>query len=337
MRVLVTGVAGFIGMHVAKKLLERGDTVVGVDNLNDYYSVDLKIDRLQQLDYHPLFTFWQFDLARKDEVDQIFQEESIDYVIHLAAQPGVRYSLENPQAYIDSNIVGFVNLLENCRHHSVRHLVYASSSSVYGGNAKAPFSEDDSVDHPVSLYAATKKSNELMAHVYSHLFQIPTTGLRFFTVYGPWSRPDMAMLKFAEAIYHDQPIDVYNNGQLWRDFTYIDDIVDGILAVLEKAPVANESADRNALTAANSWAPYQVFNIGHSEPVLVNDMIGLLENALGKKAIRRVLPKQPGDVDMTHCDNTKLAKTVGFSAKTPLEEGIKHFADWFLSYNTTMN
>ena len=331
MRVLVTGVAGFIGMHVAKYLLARGDQVIGVDNLSDYYSVDLKIARLGELDHHPDFTFWQFDLSEKTEADEIFKQEKIDRVVHLAAQPGVRYSLENPHAYVDSNITGFLNVLENCRYHQVAHLVYASSSSVYGGNVKTPFSENDPVDHPVSLYAATKKSNELMAHVYSHLFNVPTTGLRFFTVYGPWSRPDMAMLKFAEAIYAGKPIDVYNDGNLWRDFTYIDDIVKALVAVLDKGPVAQKNIDKNHLAPSSSWAPYRVFNIGHAEPVLVNDMIGLLENALGKKAIRNNLPKQLGDVDYTHCDNHQLSEAVGFSADISLEEGVGRFARWFLS------
>ena len=333
MKILVTGAAGFIGMHLSEKLLSRGDTVIGVDNLNDYYDVGLKLARLEKLSKYPLFLFEKQDIVNKEAIDALFQAHSVDQVVHLAAQAGVRYSIENPMAYIDSNINGFVNILEACKTYQVNHLIYASSSSVFGGNTRIPFSEEDNVDHPVSLYAATKKSNELMAHVYSHLFGLPTTGLRFFTVYGPWGRPDMALYKFAKAMLEDRPIDVYNNGELWRDFTYIDDIVEGVVRVMLKVPVPQPEADHARLSPAVSWAPYQVFNIGRSEPVKVNDMIAILETALGKKAKRNVLPMQPGDVHTTYCDTRRLTDAIGYAPQTDLSVGIERFVAWFRDYH----
>ncbi len=313
MKVLLTGAAGFIGMHCAQRLLARGDEVLGVDNLSDYYSVDLKKARLQRVQ-HPRFVFHRVDVADSDALLALFASWKPEAVLHLAAQAGVRYSLVNPQSYIQSNLVGFANVLECCRRHPPRQLVYASSSSVYGTNTKLPWSETDNVDHPISLYAATKKANELMAHTYSHLYGLPTTGLRFFTVYGPWGRPDMSAVLFSRAIVEGTPIQVFNHGDMQRDFTYIDDIVEGTLRVLDK-PVR-----------------YAIYNIGNHTPVGLLDYIGLLERLLGKKARLEMKPMQPGDVKATYADTTALAKAVGFAPATPLESGLARFTDWFRSY-----
>lgn len=319
MKVLVTGAAGFIGMHVCQRLLARGDEVIGIDNLNDYYDVSLKEARLAQLRQHPNFRFDRIDIADRGKVAQLFAQEKPQCVVNLAAQAGVRYSLTNPHAYADSNLIGFVNILEGCRHAQVQHLVYASSSSVYGGNTKTPFSETDSVDQPVSLYAATKKANELMAHAYSHLYNIPATGLRFFTVYGPWGRPDMAYFSFTQAILEGRPIDVFNHGQLQRDFTYIDDITEGVVRVLDKP------------ATLDAKVPHRVFNIGNHEPVALLVFIETLEKALGRVAVKNFLPMQPGDVHATHADAKQLQEWVGFSPNTPLQEGIDKFVAWYHS------
>ncbi len=332
MKILVTGVAGFIGYHVAVKLLERGDSVVGVDNLNDYYDVRLKQARLADIQSQPQaanFKFKKIDLTDQKATEELFQEVQPSLVIHLAAQAGVRYSLQNPHAYIQSNIVGFTNILEACRFHHVKHLVYASSSSVYGGNTKLPFSEADSVDHPVSLYAATKKSNELMAHTYSHLYAIPTTGLRFFTVYGPWGRPDMAPFLFADAILNEKPIKVFNNGEMLRDFTYIDDIVQGVLRVLDKPPIPNKNLNTDKLDSHQSSAPYHIFNIGNNRPEKLMDFIGYLESNLGKTGKKEFLPMQAGDVKVTFADTTALENWIDFSPNTSLKEGVKKFIEWY--------
>ena len=329
MKVLVTGAAGFIGMFVAQRLLARGDRVVGIDNLNDYYDPALKADRLTRLNGSDGFTFHKLDLADRDGMAALFARERFDGVVHLGAQAGVRYSLTNPMAYIDSNLIGFANVLEGCRHHGVAHLVYASSSSVYGGNAKLPYAEADAVDHPVSLYAATKKANEAMAHSYSHLYGLPTTGLRFFTVYGPWGRPDMAPFLFADAMLAGRPIKVYNQGQMTRDFTYVDDIVEGVLRVLDKPATANPHYDPVAPDPASSSAPWRVFNIGNSTPVPLLDFIDTMERALGVTAVREMLPLQPGDVLATHADTSALDAWVGFSPSTPLAVGVQRFTDWF--------
>ena len=321
MKILLTGAAGFIGAATAHRLLERGDTVVGLDNLNDYYDPALKHSRLDLLTPHANFRFVQMDVGDRPGMAQLFTSEGFDRVIHLAAQAGVRYSIQNPNAYVDSNLVGFVNVLEGCRHHAVEHLVYASSSSVYGGNTKMPFSEADHVDHPVSLYAATKKANELMAHTYSHLFSVPTTGLRFFTVYGPWYRPDMALFLFTKAILKGEPIKVFNHGDMRRDFTYIDDIVEGVIRVLDKTA-----------TPAESSAPYRIFNIGNNQPVQLLDFIGCLESALGVKAQKDLLPMQDGDVPATFADTQALNDWVGFAPATPLAHGVGRFVDWYRSY-----
>lgn len=332
MKILVTGAAGFIGSHVSLRLLARGDEVVGLDNLNDYYDVSLKEARLARLQGKPGFHFVRGDVAETQSVLDLFSHERFDGVIHLAAQAGVRYSLINPHAYVSANLAGFVNILEGCRHNEVKHLVYASSSSVYGGNTRLPFSEHDSVDHPVSLYAATKKSNELMAHTYSHLFGLPTTGLRFFTVYGPWGRPDMALFLFAKAIMEGRPIDVFNHGQMMRDFTYVDDIVEGVIRVLDRpaAPSASFNADQPDPAASN--APYRVFNIGNNQPVKLMDYIEALETALGKVAEKRLLPMQPGDVPATYADTTLLDEWVGFKPATPVAEGVARFVAWYRTY-----
>jgi UDP-glucuronate 4-epimerase len=311
MKVLLTGAAGFIGMHVSKLLLARGDDVVGIDNLNDYYDPQLKRDRLAQL---PGLRFIKMDIADRRSIEELFENEGFEAVINLAAQPGVRYSLENPHAYVEANIVGFTNILEGCRHHRVGHLVYASSSSVYGGNTKLPYSERDSVDHPVSLYAATKKANELMAHTYSHLFGIPTTGLRFFTVYGPWGRPDMALFRFTRAMLEGEPIDVYNRGRLTRDFTYIDDIAEGVVRVLDLP------------------SGYRVFNIGNHDPVRLLDYIEAIEDALGIKARKNLLPMQQGDVLDTFADVSALEAWTGFRPRTPVKEGVRRFVEWYREY-----
>ena len=322
MRILVTGTAGFIGYHVAERLLARGDQVVGLDNLNDYYEPALKLARLRRLDGLPGFRFVQLDLADRAGMAELFATERFDRVIHLAAQAGVRYSITHPTAYLDSNLTGFGHVLEGCRAQDIAHLVYASSSSVYGGNTKMPFAETDVVDHPVSLYAATKKANELMAHTYSHLYGFPTTGLRFFTVYGPWGRPDMAYHLFTRAILAGEAISVFNHGDMKRDFTYIDDIVEGVLRVL----------DRPATPLGTGSAPYRVFNIGNSEPVQLLDFIGCIERVLGQSATKRLLPMQPGDVPATYASTQSLQDWVGFAPSTPLEEGIGHFVRWYREY-----
>lgn len=332
MKVLVTGVAGFIGMSVAQRLLARGDDVVGLDNLNDYYEVSLKESRLGLLQGQAGFRFVRMDVADRDGMAALFAQQGFDAVVHLAAQAGVRYSLRNPHAYVDSNLVGFVNVLEGCRHHKVRHLVYASSSSVYGGNTKMPFAEADAVDHPVSLYAATKKANELMAHTYSHLYGLPTTGLRFFTVYGPWGRPDMALFLFTKAILEQRPIEVYNFGQMQRDFTYVDDVADGVVRVLDKPANPDPAFDAAQPNPATSHAPYRVFNIGNRNPVPLLDFIGCIEQALGRKAEKRLLPLQDGDVLATYADVRALGDWVGSVPATPLEQGVARFVAWYRSY-----
>lgn len=332
MKILVTGVAGFIGMHVAKRLLERGDEVVGVDNMNDYYDVQLKQDRLQQLKSFERFRFIKLDIADCDALEALFAKEGFRRVINLAAQPGVRYSLKNPHAYIQSNIVGFTNLLEGCRHNKVEHFVYASSSSVYGANTNMPFSVHQNVDHPVSLYAATKKANELMAHTYSHLYGLPTTGLRFFTVYGPWGRPDMSPSLFAGAIMQGRAIDVFNEGRMRRDFTYIDDIVEGVVRVLDRIAAPNSTFDTAEPDPASSYAPYRLYNIGNHEPVELMTFIETIENAVGKQAIKNMLPMQPGDVVATYADIDDLKRDVGFAPSTPLVEGVARFVAWYKAY-----
>ncbi len=332
MKVLVTGAAGFIGSTTSLRLLARGDQVVGLDNLNDYYSVQLKQDRLARLQTSSGFRFVKLDVADREGMARLFSEEKFDRVIHLAAQAGVRYSLQNPHAYVDSNVVGFVNVLEGCRHGGVQHLVYASSSSVYGGNTKMPFSEHDSVDHPVSLYAATKKANELMAHTYSHLFGLPTTGLRFFTVYGPWGRPDMALFLFTKAILEGRPIDVFNHGQMQRDFTYVDDIVEGVVRVLDRVADSRPGLPGAAPDPATSNAPYRVFNIGNHNPVPLLDFIAAIEDALGRKAEKNLLPLQDGDVPDTYADVDTLNDWVGFTPETTIEEGIAKFVAWYRDY-----
>ncbi len=332
MRVLVTGAAGFIGFHMAKRLLKEGYEVIGYDCLNDYYDVNIKHSRLEILKQEGTFTFVKGFLEEKASLHSVFLSYHPEYVIHLAAQAGVRYSLENPDAYIQSNIAGFLNILEECRENKVKHLVYASSSSVYGGNTKLPFSTLDSVDHPISLYAATKKSNELMAHAYSHLFQIPTTGLRFFTVYGPFGRPDMALFLFAKAIFEGEPIKVFNHGKMIRDFTYIDDIIEGILRVLTHIPVADKMAEDNGDAGSSAVAPYKVYNIGNNNPVELEHYIETLEKHIGKKAIKEYLPMQAGDVPKTCADVSDLMRDVGFKPETSVEKGISEFVNWYKEY-----
>ena len=332
MHVLVTGAAGFIGYHLSEKLLARGDTVTGLDNLNDYYEVSLKEARLARLKRQPGFTFIRADLQDRIAMEALFSRYRFDAVINLAAQAGVRYSLENPHAYIDSNIVGFTNVLECCRHHSIGHLVYASSSSVYGMNSAMPFSVHDNVDHPISLYAASKKANELMAHTYSHLFGMPTTGLRFFTVYGPWGRPDMALFLFTRAILAGEPIKVFNEGNMQRDFTYIDDIVEGIIRITDKPATANPDWDSSYPDPGNSSAPYRLYNIGNSRPVLLTDFIEAIENALGMTAIRELLPTQPGDVAATYADIEDLVESVDYQPQTTVQDGINNFIAWYMKY-----
>ncbi len=332
MKFLLTGAAGFIGMNTALRLLGRGDEVLGLDNLNDYYDVNLKLSRLARLTSHPSFRFLKLDVADREGIARLFSAERFDRVIHLAAQAGVRYSLQNPNAYIDSNLLGFTQILEGCRHAGVKHLVYASSSSVYGGNRKLPFAERDNVDHPVSLYAATKKANELMAHTYSHLFGLPTTGLRFFTVYGPWGRPDMALFLFTKAMLAGQPIDVFNHGAMRRDFTFIDDIVEGVVRVADRPASADPQYDPLHPAAATSAAPYRVFNIGNNQPVALLDFIRAIEDALGVKAAMRFLPLQDGDVPETYADTDALRQWVGFVPATPVAEGIRRFVAWYRDY-----
>lgn len=335
MKVLVTGAAGFIGSHVSERLLARGDQVIGLDNLNDYYEVSLKEARLARLTPHPGFSFVKRNVEDREGMAELFAKEQIDGVIHLAAQAGVRYSLQNPHAYVDSNLVGFVNILEGCRHGGVKHLVYASSSSVYGGNTRMPFSEHDNVDHPVSLYAATKKCNELMAHTYSHLFDLPTTGLRFFTVYGPWGRPDMALFLFTKAILEGKPIQVFNHGRMQRDFTFVDDIVEGVIRVFDRPPAANPEFDKAVPDPAGSWAPYRVFNIGNHQPVELMTYIETLEQALGKTAEKIMLPLQDGDVPATYAETEALTSVTGFKPATTVQQGIAAFVQWYRSYYQT--
>lgn len=332
MRVLVTGTAGFIGNFVAEHLLARGDEVLGLDSVNAYYDVALKEDRLARIKAHPGFTEARLDLADREAVAKAFADFQPERVIHLAAQAGVRYSLENPHAYADSNLTGFLNILEGCRHHDVAHLVFASSSSVYGANTRMPFSVHDNVDHPVSLYAATKKAGELMAHSYAHLYGVPMTGLRFFTVYGPWGRPDMAYFKFARAIVEGEPIDVYNHGHCRRDFTYIDDVVEGTVRTMDRLPSANPDWSGEAPDPATSYVPYRIYNIGNHQPVALMDFIGELEKQLGREAEKRYLPMQPGDVEATYADVADLQRDVGFSPDTPLAEGLGRFVAWFRDY-----
>jgi len=331
-KILITGAAGFIGSHVAHNLVDRGNLVVGVDNMNDYYDPKLKEDRLSRLLSKNNFSFLKVDIANQETLNHVFQTENIDRVINLAAQPGVRYSLENPHAYIESNIYGFMNILECCRHHNIKHLVYASSSSVYGSNTRMPFSVSHSVDHPTSLYAATKKANELMAHTYAHLYKLPVTGLRFFTVYGPWGRPDMAPFLFTKKIIEESTIDVFNNGNHSRDFTYIDDIVIGVVKCLDNIATPNKDWDSNAPDAATSNAPYRLFNIGSNTPVELMYFIECIEKAVGKKAKKNFTPLQPGDVPMTFADVTALEKTINFKAGTNIETGIKNFVEWYKDY-----
>ncbi len=332
MKIFVTGVAGFIGFHTAQALLERGDTVIGIDNMNAYYDVALKQARLDRLQGRNGFRFVRADLADADAVQSLFEEERPERVIHLAAQAGVRYSLENPHSYIDSNIVGMLHILEGCRHHDVDHLVYASSSSVYGANTKQPFSVHQNVDHPLSIYAATKKSNELMAHSYAHLYKLPVTGLRFFTVYGPWGRPDMALFLFTRAILEGKPIDVFNHGRHARDFTYIDDIVEGVLGTVDKIAEPDPAWSGDAPDPATSSAPYRLYNIGNNNPVQLMHFIECIEQALGRKAEKNMLPLQPGDVPETFADIDSLTKDIGFQAKTSIEDGIANFITWYREF-----
>ncbi|WIV96546.1 NAD-dependent epimerase [Kinneretia aquatilis] len=332
MKVLVTGAAGFIGMHVSQILLARGDQVVGLDNLNDYYDPTLKHNRLARLTGKPGFEFVKMDVADRPGIEKLFKDHKFDRVVHLAAQAGVRYSIENPHAYIDSNIVGFTNILEGCRHNGVQHLAYASSSSVYGGNTLMPFSEHHSVDHPVSLYAATKKANELMAHTYSHLFRLPTTGLRFFTVYGPWGRPDMALFLFTKAIIEGKPINVFNHGKMIRDFTYIDDIAEGVVRVLDRPATPEPGYDSDKSDPAHSNAPYRVFNIGNHAPIQLMAFIEAIEKAVGREAIKNFMPLQDGDVPATHADVEELAAWTDFRPAMPVPDGVAKFVAWYRDY-----
>ncbi len=331
-KILVTGAAGFIGFHLSKRLLDEGCQVIGLDIINDYYDPAIKEARLEILKPHQGFKFVKMDLADKDSMDRLFDEEKFDVVVNLAAQAGVRYSLVNPQSYVDSNLVGFVNILEGCRHNDVKHLVFASSSSVYGSNTKMPFSVHDNVDHPVSLYAASKKSNELMAHAYAHLFSIPCTGLRFFTVYGPWGRPDMALFLFTKAILEDKPIDVFNYGKMQRDFTYIDDIVEGVVRVIERPAQPNPQWNGDNPDPGSSYAPYKIYNIGNNQPVELMHFIEVIEDSLGKKAKKNLLPLQPGDVPATYANIDDLVRDTGFKPATPLEVGIPKFIKWYRDY-----
>ena len=331
-KILVTGAAGFIGSHTSQRLLARGDEVVGLDNLNDYYDPTLKDARLARLVGQPGFRFVRMELADRAGIESLFKSERFDRVIHLAAQAGVRYSLTNPHAYIDSNIVGFLHILEGCRHHGVQHLTYASSSSVYGANTAMPFSVHQNVDHPVSLYAATKKANELMAHTYSHLYGLPTTGLRFFTVYGPWGRPDMAMFLFTKAILEGRPIDVFNHGKMRRDFTYIDDIVEGVFRTSDHTAPSNPDWDSDAPDSATSKAPYRLYNIGNNNPVELMHLIRTVESELGRVAEKNMLDLQPGDVPATYADVDALVKDVGFAPKTPIEVGVRNFVAWYRDF-----
>jgi UDP-glucuronate 4-epimerase len=345
MKILITGTAGFIGFHLAKKLLERGDTVVGIDNINDYYDVNLKYARLEETGItpeseiwhqkirsikYPCYSFIRMNLEDRKEMNRLFEEEKFDKVCNLAAQAGVRYSLENPQIYINSNIVGFMNILEACRHHNIKHLAYASSSSVYGNNTKMPLSTGDNVDHPISLYAATKKSNELMAHTYSHLFGLPTTGIRFFTVYGPWGRPDMALFLFTKAILENQAIKIFNNGNMFRDFTYVDDIVEGIIRVID-SPATVSKIEKPDVSCSNT-APYKIYNIGNSSPVHLMEYIVAIEKSIGREAKKEFLPMQPGDVPRTEADVTDLIENLSYKPNTPVQIGINQFIEWYKTF-----
>jgi len=332
MKVLVTGTAGFIGNTLAIRLLARGDEVVGIDNLNDYYDVNLKKARLARVADNPAFTDVRADIADRAAMEQVFASHKPDRVVNLAAQAGVRYSIENPHAYVDTNLVGFINILEGCRHNGVEHLVYASSSSVYGANTAMPFSVHDNVDHPMSLYAASKKANELMAHTYSSLYQLPTTGLRFFTVYGPWGRPDMALFMFTRNILEGKPIDVFNYGKHRRDFTYVDDIVEGVIRVLDRVPAANPDWSGDSPDSATSYAPYQLYNIGNNQPVELMHYIEVLEDCLGKKAEKNLLPLQPGDVPDTYANVQDLIDDVGYKPDTAVEQGIENFVKWYREF-----
>lgn len=347
MKILITGTAGFIGMHLAEMLLKRGDHVVGLDSINDYYDINLKYGRLEkngirknqisygkliQSDLHQNYQFTQLKLEDKESLLRLFESEKFDKVVNLAAQAGVRYSLTNPDAYIEANIIGFINILEACRHYNIKHLAYASSSSVYGSNTQMPFSTSDNVDHPVSLYAASKKSNELMAHTYSHVFGIPTTGLRFFTVYGPWGRPDMALFLFTKAILENKPIHVFNHGKMMRDFTYVADIIEGVVRVIDHPPLPNPDLDPNNIDPSKSKAPYKIYNIGNSAPVKLMDFISAIEKAIGKEAIKELLPIQPGDVPATYADTTALELELGYKPNTSIEFGIGEFIKWYQSF-----
>jgi len=332
MKILVTGAAGFIGMHVAQKLLQRGDEVIGIDNLSNYYDVSLKEARVARLAAYPNFRFEKIDVSKADELLPLFAREKPERVMHLAAQAGVRYSLSHPQAYLDANLQGFLNILEACRHHEVQHLAFASSSSVYGSNTTLPFSEQQNIDHPLSLYAATKKANELMAHTYSHLFRLPTTGLRFFTAFGPWGRPDMALFLFAKAILENRPIEIFNNGNMTRDFTYIDDIVESIVRVIDKVATPSSEFDMGSPNPVTSNAPYRIFNVGNSQPTPLMDYIGALETAIGKEAIKEFLPLQPGDVPNTAADTSALEKWINFKPNTPVQHGVTQFVNWYREY-----
>ncbi len=332
MKILVTGAAGFIGSNLSLRLLARGDEVVGIDNLNDYYDVNLKLARLERLQGHERFKFIKLEIADKQAMEELFAREQFQRVMHLAAQAGVRYSITNPHAYIDSNIVGFINILEGCRHNGVEHLAYASSSSVYGANTQMPFSIHDNVDHPVSIYAASKKANELMAHTYSHLYRLPTTGLRFFTVYGPWGRPDMSLFMFTRNILEGKPIDVFNYGNHRRDFTYVDDIVEGVIRVIDKPAQVNDSWSGENPDPATSLSPYRIYNIGNNNPVNLLTFIETLEKCLGKEAIKNMLPLQPGDVPDTYADVSDLVNDMGYKPATPLEDGIRNFVEWYKEF-----
>jgi UDP-glucuronate 4-epimerase len=347
MKILVTGTAGFIGSFTSSRLAQRGDEVIGLDSINDYYDINIKYGRLKkyginrskaeegeyvQSAKYPTYRFKRMNLENRADLDQLFSEQNFDMVCHLAAQAGVRYSLTHPHAYIDSNIIGFLNLLECCRHHGVKHLVYASSSSVYGLNEKYPFSTGDNVDHPISLYAATKKSNELMAHTYSHLYDIPTTGLRFFTVYGPWGRPDMALFIFTKAILEDRPIDVFNHGKMKRDFTYIDDIVTGVITVLDKPPQGDSAWNGKDPDPSRSRAPYRLYNIGNNSPVELMEFIEAIEKALGRNATKNFLPMQPGDVPATWADVDDLVKDFGYAPSITIQEGVDRFVKWYMDF-----
>ena len=337
MSIFITGAAGFIGFNLAKKLIQKGEKIIGLDNFNSYYDPKLKEARYEELNkishqYNAEVDFYRDNLENKEKLENIFSDHNISVVINLAAQAGVRYSIKNPSAYIQSNLVGFGNILECCRKYPPKHLIYASSSSVYGGNTKMPFSENDSVDHPISLYAASKRANELMAHTYSNLYQIPTTGLRFFTVYGPWGRPDMALFLFVKSILEDKPINVFNNGNMTRDFTYIDDITESLIKLIDKPPKSLNSIDRNSLKPSFSWSPFRIFNIGNSNPTKLIDYINTIESSLNKKAVINYLPMQQGDVKATFADTTSLESWIDFKPNTPISEGISEFVSWFKEF-----